>query len=360
MNRGRMTARTETLRSGFTTGACATAAAKAAVMVMLGHEKPAAVTVALPDGEEIIIPVDCAEIKTNGARAAVTKDAGDDPDITNGVTISVTSSWSEGEDVRFVAGEGVGTVTKPGLSILPGEPAVNPVPRRMITAAVRSLTDRGVTLTISIPGGKDLAVRTFNPRLGIEGGLSVIGTTGRVRPFSCSAIRESIRCVIEVAAAEGITRPVLVPGHIGARSARGLLHVREEEIIEVSNEWGFALDNVKGRTFGAILVLGHPGKLAKLAQGQWDTHSSRSPSALPFVADMARAKTGLAYTDIPTVEGVFGALSPENKRLLGDELAFAVREAVSTRLQDIVTIAVVLVDMKGNLLGQKGDLTPWQ
>jgi cobalt-precorrin-5B (C1)-methyltransferase len=355
-----MASKTKTLRSGFTTGTCATAAAKAAMMVMLGREKPTAVTVALPDGEEIMIPVDCAEVNANGARAAVTKDAGDDPDITNGVTISASLAWSEGKDVCFVAGEGVGTVTKPGLSILPGEPAVNPVPRRMITDAIRSMTDRGVTLTISIPGGEELARRTFNPRLGITGGLSIIGTTGRVRPFSCSAIRESIRCVIEVAAASGLTRPVLVPGHIGARSAQGLLRVREEEIIEVSNEWGFAIDAVKQHAFGAILVLGHPGKLAKLAQGGWDTHSSRSQSALPYVTNMAKAKTGLVFEDTPTVEGIFGALSEENKRLLGNELAGAVEEAIRTRLQGTLPVSVVLVDMKGNLLGRKGTLTPWQ
>ena len=355
-----MASKTKTLRSGFTTGTCTTAAAKAAMMVMLGNERPTAVTVALPDGEEIFIPVACAELNSNGARAAVTKDAGDDPDITNGVTISVSLAWSEGNNVCFVAGDGVGTVTKPGLSMLPGEPAINPVPRRMITDAIRSMTNRGVTVTISIPGGKELAKRTFNPRLGITGGLSIIGTTGRVRPFSCSAIRESIRSVIEVTAAGGITRPVIVPGHIGARSAQGLLRVREEEIIEVSNEWGFAVDVVKEHDFAAILVLGHPGKLAKLAQGQWDTHSSRSPSALPYVANMARGLTGLGYMDIPTVEGILGALSEANRKVLGDELAANIGEAVEGRLEGKIPVAVVLVDMKGNLLGQKGDLTPWQ
>jgi cobalt-precorrin-5B (C1)-methyltransferase len=222
------------------------------------------------------------------------------------------------------------------------------------------MTNRGVTVTISIPGGKELAKRTFNPRLGITGGLSIIGTTGRVRPFSCSAIRESIRSVIEVTAAGGITRPVIVPGHIGARSAQGLLRVREEEIIEVSNEWGFAVDVVKEHDFAAILVLGHPGKLAKLAQGQWDTHSSRSPSALPYVANMAENLTGLGYTDIPTVEGILGALSEANRKVLGDELAANIGEAVEGRLEGKIPVAVVLVDMKGNLLGQKGDLTPWQ
>lgn len=355
-----MASKTKTLRSGFTTGTCTTAAAKAAIIVMLGRERPTAVTVTLPDGEEIVIPVDCAELKANGARAAVTKDAGDDPDVTNGVTISVSLAWSEGNSVCFVAGDGVGTVTKPGLSMLPGEPAINPVPRRMITDAIRSMTNRGVTVTISIPGGKELAKRTFNPRLGITGGLSIIGTTGRVRPFSCSAIRESIRSVIEVTAAGGITRPVIVPGHIGARSAQGLLRVREEEIIEVSNEWGFAVDVVKEHDFAAILVLGHPGKLAKLAQGQWDTHSSRSPSALPYVANMAENLTGLGYTDIPTVEGILGALSEANRKVLGDELAANIGEAVEVRLEGKIPVAVVLVDMKGNLLGQKGDLTPWQ
>lgn len=355
-----MASKSKTLRSGFTTGACATAAAKAAMIVMLGKEMPTMVGISLPDGEDVVIPVAVAEFSAEGARAVVTKDAGDDPDITNGVTISVFLMWSEGKDVSFVAGEGVGTVTKPGLSISPGEPAINPVPRRMITDVIRSMTDRGVTVTISIPGGEELAKRTFNPRLGITGGLSIIGTTGRVRPFSCSAIRESIRSVIEVTAANGFIRPVIVPGHIGARSARGLLRIREEEIIEVSNEWGFAVDAVKERAFEAILVLGHPGKLAKLAQGQWDTHSSRSPSSLPYVANMARSLTGLGYMDIPTVEGVFGALSAENKRLLGDELAANICEAIHRRLDGTMPVSIVLVDMKGNLLGQKGDLTPWQ
>ncbi len=355
-----MASKTKTLRSGFTTGACAAAAAKAAMTVMLGKEAPAKVTLALPGGEEVLIPVAVAEFGAESARAVVVKDAGDDPDITNGVAISVSLAWSEGNDVCFVAGEGVGTVTKPGLSVLPGEPAINPVPRRMISDAVRSMTDRGVTVTISIPGGEELAKRTFNPRLGITGGLSIIGTTGRVRPFSCSAIRESIRSVIEVTAAGGLTRTVVVPGHIGARSARTLLSVRAEEIIEVSNEWGFALDAIKEHSFEAILILGHPGKLAKLIQGQWDTHSSRSPSALPYVANMAENLTGLGYTDIPTVEGILGALSEANRRLLGDGLAANIGEAVEGRLEGKVPVAVVLVDMKGNLLGQKGDLTPWQ
>ncbi|MEN6621233.1 MAG: cobalt-precorrin-5B (C(1))-methyltransferase CbiD [Smithella sp.] len=354
-----MESEVKNLRSGFTTGACAAAAAKAAMMVMLGQEKPAAVSISLPGGENAVIPVECIESNAY-TKAAVIKDAGDDPDITKGVAITVSLSWLEGNDVRFIAGKGVGTVTKPGLSVPPGEPAVNPVPRRMITDAIRSLSDRGVAVTISIPEGEELAKRTFNPRLGIVGGLSIIGTTGRVRPFSCSAVRESIRCLIEVAAANCLARPVMVPGHIGTRSAKRLLNVQEEDIIEVSNEWGFALDVVKEHGFEKILVLGHPGKLAKLAQGEWDTHSSRSPSALPCVAKLAGELTGFACTDIPTVEGIFSALTPENKRILGDKLAGVVSDAVRARLDNDIPVSVVLVDMKGNLLGQKGDLSPWQ
>ena len=175
-------------------------------------------------------------------------------------------------------------MTKPGLAIPPGEPAINPVPRRMIREAVREVTPRGVRVTISIPGGGELARKTFNPRIGIVGGLSILGTTGIVRPFSCSAIRETLRCTLNVAAAAGIRAPVFVPGHIGERAARAHFRVADEQIVEVGNEWGFVLDEALGRPFSALLILGHPGKLAKLTAGDWDTHSGRSGSALPVVA----------------------------------------------------------------------------
>ncbi len=223
------------------------------------------------------------------------------------------------------------------------------------------MTDRGISVIVSVPDGEKLAQKTFNPRLGIVGGISILGTTGRVRPFSCKAIRETIRCVIDVAAAGKVDLPVLVPGHIGMRAARRLFpNIGEERIIEVSNEWGFAIDEIKKHAFRAILILGHPGKLAKVAQGEWDTHSSRSKSALPYVVRTARETTGVLCDGVPTVEGVFAALSGGDKRRLGDHIAGAVREAIGMRLSGLAPVAVVLVDLQQNLLGQEGDTTPWQ
>ncbi|MEN6467143.1 MAG: cobalt-precorrin-5B (C(1))-methyltransferase CbiD [Syntrophaceae bacterium] len=346
-------------RSGITTGTCAAAAAKAAVMVLLGKDAPEAVEITIPEGRLIRVPVRSAATKAGGAEASVVKDAGDDPDITNGVTVIAFVEWAAGE-ISFSAGDGVGTVTRPGLSVAPGEPAINPVPRRMITAAVREITRRGVRVTVSIPGGRELAARTFNPRLGIEGGLSILGTSGIVRPFSCPALRASLQCVLRVMAASGIRYPVFVPGHIGARAAARHFRLAEQQLLEVSNEWGYALDEAAPLGFSGILVLGHPGKLAKLAAGNWDTHSSRSKSAVPFVAGIAAEKLGTAVTDIPTVEGIFASLAEALRKELGGLVAGRVRNAVARRVGKGITVASVLVDMKGNILGSSGQLSPWR
>ncbi len=346
------------LRSGLTTGACAAAAAKAAAMVLLGLAAPKAVEIRLPEGKTVKVPVSSAFRKAGGALASVIKDAGDDPDITDGVTVTAHVEWADG-GVSFLAGEGVGIVTKPGLSVAPGEPAINLVPRTMIADSVREATPRGIRVTLSIPGGREIAARTFNPRLGIEGGLSILGTTGIVRPFSCPALRASIRCALQVTAASGVKNPVFVPGHIGARAAARHFNVADEQLLEVSNEWGYALDEAVPLGFSAILVLGHPGKLAKLAAGSWDTHSSRSNSALQYVGGIAR-ELGLALPESPTVEGVFAALSDRHRKALGGLVAGSVRNAVARRLGKGIRTATVLVDMKGNILGSSGQLGPWR
>ncbi|MEW6356530.1 MAG: cobalt-precorrin-5B (C(1))-methyltransferase CbiD [Planctomycetota bacterium] len=348
------------LRSGFTTGTCAAAAAKAATMLLCGQPAQETIEVALPDGERVRLPILLARRTEDGAEATVRKDAGDDPDVTDGATVVASVRWSDNGDVTFAAGEGVGTVTKPGLSIPPGEPAINPVPRNMIRSAVREVTDRGVKVTISIPDGRELAEKTFNPRLGVEGGLSILGTTGRVRPFSCPALREALRCALDVAVACGIRSPVLVPGHIGERAARRRFLLVPEQVIEVSNEWGFILDQIAGRSLDRLLVLGHPGKLAKLSVGQWDTHSSRSESATPVVAELAGEVLGRSLPESKTTEGLFADLPPGNQRQVADALSEKVRRAVAGRLGNRLDVSVVLVNMKGDLLGSSGDLAPWQ
>ena len=261
------------LRGGFTTGACAAAAAKAAAVMLCGGSLADTVDIPFPDGAREIFPALYVRRTGGGCEAAVRKDAGDDPDMTNGVDVIAHVSFSDGGQVCFEAGDGVGKVTLPGLSVSQGEPAINPGPREMIRAALTGFSQRGFRVRVSIPGGEEIAKKTFNPRLGVVGGLSILGTTGRVRPFSAMAIIDSLKCSLSVAAACGVRAPVLVPGNIGERAARGNYRLSPEQVIEVSNQWGAMLDETQRYDFANLLIVGHPGKLAKLTAGEWDTHS---------------------------------------------------------------------------------------
>jgi len=347
------------LRSGFTTGTCAAAAAKAAAMFLIKGITLKEVEITLPEGDCVVIPV--VYVRGNGlsAEAAIRKDAGDDPDVTNGMAVVASVTEIEGSEIVIAASEGVGTVTKPGLSVAPGEPAVNPVPRRMIREAVREVTDRGMKVTLSIPGGKEIAAKTFNPRLGIVGGLSILGTSGRVRPFSCPALRTSLKCLLDVALAGGFKALFFVPGHIGERATRRHFRVSPGQVIEVGNEWGFMLDCAAAQDFEALMVLGHPGKLAKLAMGAWDTHSSRSKSAVPFVCALARDVFTRPIQETATVEGLFSALSVPERKELGDILAEKICKAIGEHIGGRLEIAVVLVNMQGERIGSSGDLKRW-
>ena len=350
------------LRRGITTGACAAAAAKAAAAVLAGGVAPREVELCLPSGEALRVPILYVESQQNpaAATAAVRKDSGDDPDVTDGLEVRVTLSWDDAAEATFVAGEGVGTVTKPGLQIPPGQPAINPVPRQMIVRAIRDVTSRGVRVEIGVPGGRQVAAKTFNPRLGIAGGLSILGTTGIVRPYCTRALRDALRCTLDVAAACQVTALVLVPGNIGARAARRHFSLREEQLIEVGNEWGFVLNLLPPRAFSALLLLGHPGKLAKLAADQWDTHSARSSQAAAYLGRLCPEVLGHAVPDSTTAEGVFAALAPPQKKTLADELAKRIRTAVMNRLGNRLPVAVYLIDMAGERLGTDGDYSPWQ
>lgn len=348
------------LRSGYTTGACAAAAAKAAVLLLAGQDPVEEVEIGLPDGERVRFPVIWSQKEADRAQAAVRKDAGDDPDITHQAVVKSQVEWISGGGVEFRAGEGVGTVTKPGLSVPPGQAAINPVPRRMIRRSVREVTERGCRVTVSIPGGEALAARTFNPKLGVVGGLSILGTTGRVRPFSCPALQESLRCALQVARALGIADPVYVPGHIGERAAHRRFRLKPEQVIEVGNEWGYMLEQAFLEKITRLLVLGHPGKLVKLADGQWDTHSARSGSALPLVRETAARHFRLPVPESATVEGFLSAWPEETRQELGDLLAEQVREAVTEKTRGAIQTAVCLVNLEGDPLGKAGDLGPWE
>lgn len=349
-----------TLRGGYSTGACAAAAAKAAAMILCGNPAPTTVDIVIADGSHVTFPIVSWAATNEGVQVTIRKDAGDDPDITNQAQVIASVSYSGDNDLHFLAGDGVGIVTKRGLSIPPGEPAINPVPRRMIRDAMRSVTARGLNVTISIPGGRELAEQTFNPRLGIVGGLSILGTTGRVRPFSVPALQTALRCALNIAAEAGVASLVLVPGNIGERAALKHFRITPEQVVHASNELGFMLDETSGYSFSKLLVVGHPGKLAKVIDGEWDTHSGRSSSAVPIVrrvcADILQRKA----PESPTVEGVFSSLCAEERKYVADALAAEIRTAIIGRIGARQSLAVALINMAGDLLGRDGDLLVWQ
>ena len=349
------------LRTGYTTGTCAAVAAKAAVSVLCGQEVGGRVAVDLPDGSKVELEILYVKSQDDNVVAAVRKDAGDDPDITDKAVIEASVAFNNQNQIVFYAGDGVGTVTKPGLQIATGEPAINPVPREMIKRAIRTVTQRGVDVTISVPGGKELAEKTFNPKLGIVGGISIIGTSGKVRPFSVPALREALKCSLDIAWAGGIKSIVYVPGGIGKRAAQKHLSLEDDQIIEVSNEWGYMLDNLGGYAFEHLLAMGHPGKLVKLAQGQWDTHSSRSENALGLINKTAHDVIGEEFPDAVTSEGLFKELDSHQRDVLAGELAGNIQEAISRKINwESARIAVVLTDMQGEILGQAGETAPWK
>ena len=353
-------ARVKPLREGFTTGTCAAAAAKAAATLLMGGSSPGDIEIFLPGGKRISLPVEDCSLNGNRATAIVKKFAGDDPDVTDGVRVIAEVCWSSGDGITFKAGEGVGTVTKKGLQIAPGEPAINPVPRQQIQNGVEEVTERPVTVTVSIPGGRQLAKKTFNPRLGIVDGLSVLGTSGIVRPYSHPAIQESLKCALDVAVAGGVDTPIFTAGNIGTRSALKQLNCSSEQVIEVSNEWGFMLDSAAQKNIRSLLAMGHPGKLAKLTAGDWDTHSSRSKSALPVVEQLAVELFGKKPPASTTVEGIFTELATADRKKLALELSRRIRAAISDRINKKFDVAVALVDMQGGVTGHCGEIGLWK
>lgn len=277
------------LREGYTTGSCAAACAHAAARFLAIGEKLCAVELTLPGGGTRTIEVSFSSCGENWAEFAAIKDAGDDPDATNGMRVLTKLAIhreSEGE-ISFFAGEGVGTVTKNGLKIPPGQPAINPIPRSMIEREARLYLGKcAIDATVSIPGGKEVAARTFNPRLGIEGGLSVLGTTGIVRPMSSQAIIDTTRAELDVKKAAGYDDIILVFGAMGEEALikRGY---DADKMVQMSNFVGEALDYTAKLGFKCILLAGHAGKLIKLSAGIFNTHSAIADARAEIVCAQA-------------------------------------------------------------------------
>ena len=276
------------LRSGYTTGSCATAAAKAAAIGLFKGNIPDEVQIDTPVGIKLRLKISDKQLSDNAAGCAVQKDAGDDPDVTNGCKVHARVERTFSETIEIDGGEGVGRVTKPGLQVPVGHAAINPVPRRMIESAVREVVgkDTGVKVIISVPNGSTLAEKTFNPKLGIIGGISIIGTTGIVRPMSEDAFKTSLLCGLDIARGIGYETVVLVPGSLGERSMLSLVNIPKDQIIQISNFVGFMLDAARKRNFKKVILAGHPGKLAKLLRGDFHTHSAVSKPANDILIDI--------------------------------------------------------------------------
>ena len=268
------------LHSGLTTGTCATAAAVAATLRLLKNETPEEVPVLLPDGETIYVPVSYGE-----GYASVFKDAGDDPDVTNGLEIQ--ASVKQSDTFEILGGEGVGTFTLPGFDYPPGSPAINKAPREMIRKNLTAITNAPLSITISVPEGEDIAKKTFNPRLGIEGGISIIGVSGIVKPFSEEAFIESIRKCMNVAKASGAERVIINSGGKSERFVKALYpNLPRQAFVEYGNYIGETLKianelQIPQVTLGVML-----GKAVKLAAGHLDTHSRKTTMDLDFIQQM--------------------------------------------------------------------------
>ena len=295
-------------RIGLTTGTTATAAAAAALLTLLNEEPYSQVMVTLPQGERIPIPIKHAELTPDGARAIAVKDAGDDPDVTDGAEIVVELSLSrEHSDVVFLQGEGVGRITLPGIGLPVGDPAVNPVPRQMMRQAIGALVDLtqvGVDLTISVPRGRALAHNTFNPRLGILDGISILGTTGVVRPYSSEAFVESIRRELEVSKSVYGQHLVL---NSGGRSERYLRRrfpdLPANAFVQYGNFIGETLRLAEDLSFPSITLGIMIGKAVKLAAGELDTHSKKVIMDKAFIAFLA-AESGATPAQLTQIEGM--------------------------------------------------------
>ncbi|MFI9050417.1 cobalt-precorrin-5B (C(1))-methyltransferase [Streptomyces sp. NPDC053427] len=354
------------LRPGWTTGACATAASTAAYTALLSGDFPDPVTITLPKGQTPSFALAVEELAPDrtGAMAGVVKDAGDDPDVTHGALVRArVRRLAPGSGVRFAAGPGVGTVTRPGLPLDVGEPAINPVPRQMMREHLAAVAERfgatgaDVEVEISVDHGEEIARSTWNPRLGILGGLSILGTTGIVVPYSCSAWIDSIRRGVDVARAAGRRHVAGCTGSTSEKTVVALHHLPEDALLDMGDFAGAVLKYIRRHPVERLTICGGFAKLSKLAAGHLDLHSERSQVDKGFLAELARrggageelagavaeANTGLAALRLCEAAGV----------PLGDLVAATARdEALAVLRGAPVTVDVICIDRAGLVVGR--------
>lgn len=338
------------LRRGWTTGACATAAVKAALIRLWGDETPATVSLTLPKGEKFGPEILNCRLTAEGAEATVIKDAGDDPDVTHGARITAFVRPA-GQGVTFRAGAGVGTVTKPGLPVAVGEPAINPVPRAMMDEVVAEIAalyamPPDIEITVSVENGAEIALKTWNPRLGIAGGLSILGTTGIVRPFSCAAWIASIHRGIDVARADGLTHVAGCTGATSEGTVQKLYGLPDHAMLDMGDFAGGMLKYLAKHPIPRVTIGGGIGKMTKLGQGAMDLHSGRSQVDFAALAALAGFP---AVSTANTALEAFEIAGPSLGQLVAEQALGQVTAAYPGILFD-----TVVIDRAGMIIGQAG------
>ena len=350
------------LRRGWTTGACATAATKAAFSALLTGEFPDPVSITLPKGQQPSFALATERLDPDSALAGIVKDAGDDPDVTHQALICArVRRTGPGEGVVFQAGSGVGTVTLPGLPVPVGEPAINPVPRRMMRAVVEEVAAAAgvgpdVVIEISVADGERLARQTWNPRLGIVGGISILGTTGVVIPYSCSAWIHSIHRGIDVAVAAGYTHVAGCTGSTSERAVQTLHGLPDTAMLDMGDFAGGLLKYLRRHPLPRLTIGGGFGKLSKLAMGHMDLHSGRSQVDMARLAGWVRKLGGA-----PALASEVEAANTANQVLqtasaaglpLADLVAQEARTHALSMLGGNTQVEVIVFDRQGGLAGR--------
>ncbi|WP_162939723.1 cobalt-precorrin-5B (C(1))-methyltransferase [Neorhizobium sp. NCHU2750] len=353
------------LRRGWTTGTCAAAASKAACLALISGEFPTMVEVTLPGGQRPGFALAIEERGEGFAKAGIVKDAGDDPDVTHGALImSTVRRGAPGSGITFKAGPGVGTVTRPGLPLPPGEPSINPVPRQMIAQAIAEVAGEGsdFEVEISVADGEKIAEKTLNGRLGILGGISILGTTGIVIPFSCSAWIHSIWRGIDVARAAGLDHISGATGNTSEKAAQAHHGLSEIALIDMGDFVGGMLKYVRSHPVAKVTIAGGVAKMTKLAQGMLDVHSKRGLADLEALAKLAAeagADDGLVarIAGANTVSHAF-QLAGESGLTLGGRIAALAWKTAAKALRDpAISLEILVFDRQGQLVG-KTEFTP--
>ena len=351
------------LRKGLTTGTCATACCVAAAEYLLNQSSPEKVTVTLPRGKQVSLTIESFQALASGVRTSTIKDAGDDPDVTHGASIFVELRLVDEPGVRFKAGQGVGTVTRAGLSLAVGEPAINEVPRRMmrdhlLDQAKRISYTKGFEVSVGVVDGEALARKTMNSRLGIVGGLSILGTTGIVRPYSCAAWIASIHQGIDVASANGVSHIAASTGNSSEAAIRSHYGLDEMALIEMGDFAGALLKHLKKVPIDRISICGGIGKLTKLANGHMDLNSRSSAIDFRQMADMAVA----LGADAELAQRILAAntsmevmdLCRQADLDIAGVICDQARAVAIKVVPECVDIEVWAIDRKGHFIGHSG------